>query len=80
LLPPDRLTLLVGTYAQQAYLTLPKGTTLTETVRGFGGYGPNFFPLPHPAWRSTIWMKRNPWYERDVLPALRADVRVMLAG
>jgi len=75
LLPADRLTLLVGTYAQRAYLTLPKGATLMETVREFHGFGPRFFPLPHPAWRSAIWMKRNPWYERDVLPALQADVQ-----
>jgi len=75
LLPADRLTLLVGTYAQRAYLKLPKGATLMETVREFHGFGPRFFPLPHPAWRSAIWMKRNPWYERDVLPALQADVQ-----
>ena len=78
LLPVKRLTLLVGTYAQQAYLKLPKGATLTETVREFPAHGPNFFPLPHPAWRSVIWIKRNPWFERDVLPALRSRVRASL--
>ena len=78
LLPAKRLTLLVGTYAQQAYLQLPKGATLTETVRTFHGYGPGFLPLPHPAWRSVIWMRRNPWFEQDVLPALRSNVRALL--
>jgi uracil-DNA glycosylase len=78
LLPAERLTLLVGTYAQQAYLTLPKSATLTETVRAFHGYGPSFLPLPHPAWRSVIWMKRNPWFEQDVLPALRSSVQALL--
>jgi len=78
LLPVKRLTLLVGTYAQQAYLKLPKGATLTETVRTFHGYGPDFLPLPHPAWRSVIWMKRNPWFEQDVLPASRASVQALL--
>ena len=78
LLPLKRLTLLVGTYAQQAYLKLPKGATLTDTVRAFDGHGPDFFPLPHPAWRSMIWMKRNPWFEQDVLPALRSSVQALL--
>jgi uracil-DNA glycosylase len=78
LLPVKRLTLLVGTYAQQAYLKLPKGATLTETVRTFHVYGPSILPLPHPAWRSVIWMKRNPWFEQDVLPALRTVVQAML--
>ena len=75
LLPAKRLTLLVGTYAQQAYLKLPKGAALAQTVRAFHAYGPNFFPLPHPAWRSMIWMKRNTWFERDILPALRSSVQ-----
>jgi uracil-DNA glycosylase len=78
LLPAKRLTLLVGTYAQQAYLTLRKAATLTETVRVFHDYGPGFLPLPHPAWRSVIWMKRNPWFEQDVLPALRSSVQALL--
>jgi len=78
LLPANRLTLLVGTYAQQAYLKQPKGVTLTETVRAFETHGPNFFPLPHPAWRSTLWMQHNPWFERDVLPTLREKVPALL--
>lgn len=78
LLPVKRLTLLVGTYAQKAYLQLPKEATLTEAVQAFRVYGPDFFPLPHPAWRSVVWMKRNPWFERDVLPALRTGVQALL--
>jgi uracil-DNA glycosylase len=78
LLPTKRLTLLVGTYAQKAYLQLPKGATLTETVRTFDGYGPDFLPLPHPAWRSVIWMRRNPWFEQDVLPAMRSSLRALV--
>jgi len=77
-LPAKRLTLLVGTYAQHAYLKSSKGTTLTETVRTFHAYGPDFLPLPHPAWRSVIWMRRNPWFEQDVLPALRSSVQALL--
>jgi uracil-DNA glycosylase len=78
LLPVTRLTLLVGGYAQKAYLDLRKGATLTEAVRAFRVYGPDFFPLPHPAWRSAIWMKRNPWFERTILPALRSSVQALL--
>lgn len=73
LLPPDRLTLLVGTYAQAAYL--PKGKrSMSEAVHGFADFGPNLFPLPHPAWRSVIFARRNPWFETDVLPALKEAV------
>lgn len=74
LLPQKRLTLLVGTYAHQHYLKIPARETLTETVRGFCDYRPEYFPLPHPSWRSGIWMKRNPWSSQSVLPALRKAI------
>jgi uracil-DNA glycosylase len=74
-LPTDRVTLLVGSYAQYHYLKLPKRETLTEIVRRFSTFGPAYFPLPHPSWRSGIWMQRNPWFERDVVPVLRERVR-----
>ena len=72
-----RLTLLVGSYAQAHYL---ETGNLTEAVKAFRAHGPGFFPLPHPSWRSGIWVKRNPWFETDVLPALRAAVREALGG
>lgn len=76
-LPADRLTLLVGQYAQAAYL--PAGRrTMTEAVRGFRDFGPAVFPVPHPTWRSVGWGRRNPWFETDVLPALAEAVRVRL--
>lgn len=79
LLPEKRLVLLVGSYAQAHYLPAIKGRkTLTEIVRGFQSCGPDFFPLPHPSWRSGIWMKRNPWFEAEVLPPLRKAVRQAL--
>ena len=52
---------------------------MTETVRGFAAYGPDQFPLPHPSWRSTGWMRRNPWFEAEALPALRLSVLSALA-
>ena len=74
-----RLTLLVGSYAQQHYLDLPKRQTLTETVRDFAAFGSRYFPLPHPSWRSGGWMQRNPWFEQDVSPVLRARIKAALA-
>ncbi len=69
-----RLTLLVGTYAQACYLDTRRKRTMTETVRVWPEYGPEFLPLPHPSWRTTGWLKRNPWFETELLPDLRARV------
>lgn len=77
-LPADRLALLVGTYAQAAYLPGLKRTSMTEAVRGFAALPPAVFPLPHPSWRSGPWMKKNPWFETEVVPALRERVRARL--
>ena len=77
LLPADRLTLLVGHYAQARYLS-DKALTMTGRVRRFATFGPSVIPLPHPSWRSVGWQKRNPWFESDLLPALRAAVRLRL--
>ena len=73
-LPEDRLTLLVGTFAQAHYLPETAKLPMTERVRRFREFLPRFLPLPHPAWRSAIWMKQNPWFEEDVLPRLRLAV------
>jgi uracil-DNA glycosylase len=73
-----RLTLLVGLHAQKAYLRALSGRTLTETVRNFERSPPGFLPLPHPSWRSTGWMRRNPWFETEVLPKLRARIAAAL--
>jgi uracil-DNA glycosylase len=79
-LPAKRLILLVGSFAQARYLPQARKQTLTETVRHFAQHGPMFFPLPHPSWRSGIWMQRNPWFEAEILPVLRATVRKALSG
>ena len=71
-MPALRLTLLVGSYAQNHVLG---PGALTERVRNFGAYLPSYFPLPHPSWRSTIWARKHPWFEEEVLPALRASIR-----
>jgi uracil-DNA glycosylase len=75
-LPNVELTLLVGAYAQKFYLeTKP---TLTETVRAYREYGREFLPLPHPSWRNKAWIARNPWFTKDVIPALRRRVNAVL--
>lgn len=73
-LPDARLVLLVGQYAQAWHLGARRKRTLTETVRAWRDYGPRQIPLPHPSWRNTAWLKRNPWFEDEVLPWLRAEV------
>lgn len=77
-LPQRRLTLLVGIHAQSYYLKDQPKRTMTETVRHFAECGPALFPLPHPSWRSTGWMRKNPWFEADVLPVLKTAVRKTL--
>jgi uracil-DNA glycosylase len=74
LLPERRLTLLVGAHAQAYYLRGRGRTNLTDTVRDFPRHLPRVFPLPHPSWRSTIWMRKNPWFQDEALPALRGEV------
>lgn len=74
LLPALELTLLVGSYAQVYYLGKERKPSLTETVRNWQAYGPQFMPLPHPSWRNTAWLKRNSWFETELLPELRARV------
>lgn len=78
-MPERRLILLVGIHAQGRYLAKTRAKTLTETVRAFRTHLPAYFPLPHPSWRSTGWMRRNPWFEADTLPALRDVVAAALA-
>lgn len=70
-----QITLLVGSYAQAKYLG---PGAMTERVRNFRSFLPEFLPLPHPSWRTIGWAKRNPWFEAELLPELRAIVRRIL--
>jgi uracil-DNA glycosylase len=74
-MPALRLTLLVGSYAQ--IHVLGPGT-LAERVRNYAAYLPTYFPLPHPSWRAAHWQRKNPWFEDDVLPALRRAIGTAL--
>ncbi len=73
-----RLTLLVGSYAQAFHLAGLRKPAMTDTVRAFREYLPRFLPLPHPSWRNSGWLKRNPWFETDLLPELRRLIRATL--
>jgi uracil-DNA glycosylase len=72
------LTLLIGSYAQKYYLQDRCAPTLTETVRTFKQYLPHFFPLVHPSPRNGIWLKKNPWFEEEVLPVLKKRVQQLV--
>jgi len=80
LLRQVELTLLVGGYAQAFHLANARGRTMTATVRAFGSFLPAVLPLPHPSWRNSGWIVRNPWFAHELLPVLRARVGALLAG
>lgn len=73
-----RLTLLVGQYAQ-AYHLPGDDAPLTARVQGWQQYWPDAVPLPHPSPRNNFWLKRNPWFEQELLPTLRVRVQQVLA-
>lgn len=74
------LVLLVGGWAQAWHLGDRAGPTLTRTVAAWRDYLPRHFPLPHPSWRNTGWLNRNPWFAAEALPELRRRVAILLAG
>ena len=76
-MPRLELILLVGSYAQQKYLD-SAGETLTQRVQRWADFGPRYFPLPHPSPRNTLWLRRNPWFEEEVVPALRRQLGPIL--
>jgi uracil-DNA glycosylase len=76
-LPNIELTLLIGQYAQAYYLKERRRKTLTETVRDWQAHLPAQLPLPHPSPRNTLWLTKNPWFEQDVVPALRQRIAAL---
>jgi len=76
-MPQIELTLLVGGYAQGWHLPGRK-RPVTEMVRNWRDHIPAALPLPHPSWRNTAWLKKNPWFEAEVTPWLRARVAALL--
>lgn len=82
-LPDLELILLIGQYAQGWHLGPEFRGSLTETVRDWRALletnrRPAILPLPHPSWRNSGWLKKNPWFEAELLPVLRARVRAIV--
>ncbi len=73
-LPGIELTLLIGLHAQRHFLGNRRKRSLTETVRAWREFAPEYLPLPHPSPRNTPWFQRHPWFERELLPVLRHRV------
>ena len=71
LMPDLKLTILVGSYATKRYLQLKSSVSLTQVVKDYRDYLPEFFPLVHPSPRNQIWMKKNPWFDQTVIPDLQ---------
>lgn len=79
-LPQLEVMLLVGSYAQAWHLEERAHGGLTETVKNWrtiraASHGPRYWPLPHPSWRNNRWLKDNPWFEAELLPVMRAEIR-----
>ncbi|MHA7968760.1 uracil-DNA glycosylase family protein [Rhizobium sp. CAU 1783] len=84
-MPQVELVLAIGQYAQAWHLGSRRRRTMTETVEHWRDYwqanvdGPKVLPLPHPSWRNTGWLKRNSWFEAEVLPILKKQVKTLCA-
>ena len=82
-MPQIELILAIGQYAQRYHLGKARERTLTETVKKAAtswnpALKPRILPLPHPSWRNSAWLKKNPWFERDVLPLLKEETENLL--
>ncbi|MFT5426146.1 MAG: uracil-DNA glycosylase [Gammaproteobacteria bacterium] len=73
-----KLTLLVGQYSQKYFLDKTKKKTLTESVKSYQDYLPDYFVLPHPSPRNNIWLKKNPWFEKNNVVDLQKRIRLLL--
>ena len=77
-MPSVKFTILIGQYAHKYYLRDVMKPTLTETVKNFKEYLPNYLPLVHPSPRNKIWQKKNPWYEVKVVPTIQQLVKLAI--
>lgn len=81
-MPQVELVLVIGQYAQAWHLGSERGDNVTETVRAwrdilFANRSPAILPLPHPSWRNTAWIRRNPWFSDELLPTLRKRITML---
>lgn len=78
-MPDTELIILIGNYAQKHYLKKDYRKNLTTTVSHFENYLPNYFVLPHPSPRNNIWIKKNPWFEINLLPILELKIKEIIS-
>lgn len=78
-LPNIALTLAIGQYAHEWHLGKRQKESLTDTVKNWKEYWPDILALPHPSPRNNMWLRRNPWFEDDILPVLRSRVDQLLS-
>jgi uracil-DNA glycosylase len=82
-MPQITLVLAIGMYAQKWHMRNTQKKTLTETVRHWREYHAmrpvSVIPMPHPSWRNTGWLNRNPWFEAELLPVLKSDVKALVS-
>ncbi len=78
-MPRIELTLVIGQYAMAWHLPDVSTSNLTETVRAWRDHWPQVMPLPHPSPRNNIWLKANPWFAQDVVPALQMRVQGLIS-
>ena len=78
LMPQIELVLLIGMYAQKHYLKKARKANLAETVKAWKDYAPRYLPMPHPSPRNKLWLKKNDWFERDVIPVLKQRVKKLI--
>jgi len=76
--PNLKLTILIGQYAQEYYLEKTRKKNLTETVRNYKEYLPDYFVLPHPSPRNRFWLSKNPWFGEEVLPELESRISKLI--
>jgi uracil-DNA glycosylase len=79
-MPQLKLKIIIGAYALDYHLGKRQSKTLTETVKRWRDFMPEYLPLPHPSPRNNIWLKRNPWFEAEVVPELRMRVAALLGA
>ena len=77
-MPRIELTLVIGQYAQAWHLQDARKATLTATVLAWRDHWPAVLPLPHPSPRNNLWLKRNAWFDGEVLPSLKNRMREVL--
>ena len=78
MMPQIELVVAIGQYAQAWHLGRARKKNLTETVAAWREYHPGCLPLPHPSWRNNAWLKRNLWFEEELLPVLKRDIRRLI--